>query len=169
MWTAKLWPSRCGSPFSSGSSKTHRGALLDAARRGLENGGSGGYTGLGDAMIRFLWVLPVLALAAAQPCLAANAKGGSFGTKSTSSGSTVRSSSPVAAPQRKNNKLFTFTSRAEMDIVKGRSQTVTSGGTGDAKTSAGRDKTSGSDPDVPTGFGRPLQAKRPSRLKPLPR
>ncbi len=81
--------------------------------------------------------------------------------KSSGASSTTSKSGGMAT----NPKLRTFTSRGEIKANK----TVTGGGSGGTPTlsSSGAGSTQ-SNSATSLGFGRPLKAKRPSKLKALP-
>lgn len=111
------------------------------------------------------FLLASLALFLAASAQAAAPKGGSFGGKATGGSAGGTTTGGAALPKRKPDpKLFNFASHKE--LPGGKPAPVSSGGgTNGSGPSNGTD---GNGNGVPTGFGRPLKAKRPSLLKPLP-
>jgi hypothetical protein len=107
----------------------------------------------------------LMALASSAQAGGASAKGGSFGGKSgsVSSGSATTGSAAIGRRRRRPDpKLVTFASHKELVGAKTPPPGTTNGGNGNGVSGG-----TGTDAGVPTGFGRPLKAKRPSVLAPL--
>jgi|GEM_PF-3815481 len=117
-------------------------------------------------MTRFLCSLALLIGIAVAPCAAAGAKGGSFGggkSGGTSAGGTTTSSAAIGRKRKPDQKLFTFTTHAQLSGKKAEN----GGGVANGGSSGGSNS-GGKSGDAAIGFGRPLKPQHRRVLKPLP-